>query len=208
MRYLKRKRVENAGHPKGFWGRWTMRAMNKDHDALTDWGLSYLTVNGEEKILDVGCGGGKTVKKLAQATCNTVWGADISATAVNEAFHTNKKAVKSGHVMICKAGVFSLPFDNDTFDIVTAVETVYFWPDLEAALKEIYRVMVKDGQLMILTDARADGPHPEKIAEVAEHIHLRLPSANSLADAMRKAGFKGVTAYIRDDALCMIGKKS
>lgn len=207
MHYLKRKRIENAGHPKGFWGRKTMRAMNRGHDALTDWGLTYLPVGGDDKILDIGCGGGMTVKKLARATANTVWGADLSATAISEAFRTNKKDVKQDHVILCKAGVSALPFDDGFFDVVTAVETIYFWPDPENDLREVYRVMKPGGHLMILTEARADGPHPEKWAEISRRIDLRIPTADGLASELKSAGFTGVTAYIRDDALCMIAKK-
>ena len=206
MRYLKRKRVENAGHPKGFWGRWTMRAMNKDHDALTDWGLSYLTVNGEEKILDVGCGGGKTVKKLAQATCNTVWGADISATAVNEAFHTNKKAVKSGHVMICKAGVFSLPFDNDTFDIITAVETVYFWPDLLQCFREVWRVLKPGGIFFICNESNGDTDKDEKWTKIINGMTIYQDI--ELKAYLEQAGFHEVQIHKNKAGwLCVTARK-
>ena len=207
MHYLKRKRVENAGHPKGFWGRKTMRDMNRGHDELTDWGLSFLPVGGEDKILDIGCGGGRTVKKLARATADTVWGVDISAAAIAEAFRVNGREVKNDHVMLCKAGVSALPFDEAYFDTVTAVETVYFWPDPEEDFKEIFRVMKPGGHLMILTEARADGPHPEKWAEITGIIDLRIPTADGLAAELKNAGFRGVTAYIRDDALCVIAQR-
>ena len=110
MRYLKKKRVENAGNPKGFWGVHTMRAMNKSHDELTDWGLSFLTVNDDDKI----CGGGRTLKKLSKATTNTVWGVDISDTAIKESFRMNRADIKRDHVMICKSGVSDLPFADGT----------------------------------------------------------------------------------------------
>lgn len=207
MDYFKRKRIENAGHPKGFWGRKTMRAMNKSHHELTDWGLTFLPVGGEDKILDIGCGGGRTIKKLARATANTVWGVDISATAVAEAFRTNKKDVKRDHVIVCKANVSALPFDEEIFDVITAVETVYFWPDVAKDLKEVFRVLKNGGHLMILTEARADGPHPEKWTEIAQRINMKVPTADGLAADLQQAGFKNVRAYIRDDALCMIAEK-
>lgn len=207
MRYLKRKRIENAGHPKGFFGRATLRAMNRDHDALTDWGLSFLRINGKEKFLDIGCGGGNTVAKLSHATTNTVWGVDVSLTAVSASFARNKKAVRDGKVMICKASVSAMPFDDEMFDIVTAVETVYFWPDIENDLKEVLRVMKHGAQLMIVTEGRADAPNPEKWAEIVEHISLRLPTADGLAEHLKNAGFQHVTAYIRDDALCVTASR-
>ena len=109
--------------------------------------------------------------------------------------------------MLCKAGVSALPFDEAYFDTVTAVETVYFWPDPEEDFKEIFRVMKPGGHLMILTEARADGPHPEKWAEITGIIDLRIPTADGLAAELKNAGFRGVTAYIRDDALCVIAQR-
>lgn len=208
MRYLKKKRVENAGHPKGFWGVRTVRAMNKSHDELTDWGLSFLTVNDDDKILDIGCGGGRTLKKLSKSTTNTVWGVDISDTAIKESFRMNRADIKRDHVMICKSGVSDLPFADGTFDVVTAVETIYFWPDPAEDLKQVYRVMKPGGRLMILTEDRADGPHPERRAEIAAMIRMNIPTADGLALDLQNAGFKNVTAYVRDDALCMIAHKA
>lgn len=208
MRYLKRKRIENAGHPRGFGGVRTMRAMNKSHDELTDWGLSFLKVNGEDHILDIGCGGGRTLKKLAMATRNTVWGVDIADTAIKESYRMNRSDVKRDHVMLCKSGVSELPFADDTFDVVTAVETIYFWPCPAKDLKQIFRVMKHGGRLMILTEARADGPHPERWLEIAAKIHMNVPTADGLAQELQNAGFKKVTAYVRDDALCIIAEKA
>lgn len=207
MRYLKKKRIENAGHPKGFWGVRTMRAMNKSHDKLTDWGLSFLAINDDDHILDIGCGGGRTLKKLAKATQNTVWGIDIADTAIKESYRMNRSDVKRDHVMLCKSGVSELPFADGTFDVVTAVETVYFWPQPAEDLKQIYRIMKPGGHLMILTEARADGPHPERWVEIAAKINMNVPTADGLAFDLQNTDFKKVTAYIRDDALCMIAEK-
>lgn len=207
MRYLKKKRIENAGHPKGFWGVRTMRAMNKSHDKLTDWGLSFLAINDDDHILDIGCGGGRTLKKLAKTTQNTVWGIDIADTAIKESYRMNRSDVKRDHVMLCKSGVSELPFADGTFDVVTAVETVYFWPQPAEDLKQIYRIMKPGGRLMILTEARADGPHPERWVEIAAEINMNVPTADGLAFDLQNADFKKVTAYMRDDALCMIAEK-
>lgn len=208
MRYLKKKRIENAGHPKGFWGVRTMRAMNKSHDELTDWGLSFLAINDDDHILDIGCGGGRTLKKLAKTTQNTVWGVDIADTAIKESYRMNRSDVKRDHVMLCKSGVSKLPFVDETFDVVTAVETVYFWPQPAEDLKQIYRIMKPKGRLMILTEARADGPHPERWVEIAAKINMNVPTADGLASDLKNSGFKNVTAYVRDDALCMIAQKA
>jgi hypothetical protein len=51
--------------PKGWIGRIILRNMNSRHSRLTDWGLGFVAIGGQSAILDVGCGGGRTIAKLA-----------------------------------------------------------------------------------------------------------------------------------------------
>ena len=43
-----------------------------------------------------------------------------------------------------------MPFDDNTFDNITAVETYYFWPDKENDVKEVFRVLKQGGTVMLL----------------------------------------------------------
>ena len=207
MNFFEKKKIQNAPNPKGCWGRKTLKMMNKRHDGLTDWGISFLSVGKNGKMLDIGCGGGRTVKKLSKKTTDTVWGVDISSAAIEESFRLNKAAIRKDKVVICKADVVNLPFDDETFDIVTAVETVYFWKNPDQSFREIFRVMKSGGQLMILTESRSDADHPEKWDDIKKAIDMRIPSADSLATALVNAGFIDITAHIRGDDLCVIAKK-
>ena len=56
---------------------------------------------------------------------------------------TNKKLIEAGRAEIHQASVSKLPFPNDQFDLVTAVETQYYWPDLVNDMREILRVLVR-----------------------------------------------------------------
>ena len=66
MDWLKRKRVHNAGRPKGFWGAVTLTNMNDDHAELTDEGLKKLNLPKNAVCLDIGCGGGRTLARLSE----------------------------------------------------------------------------------------------------------------------------------------------
>ena len=70
-----------------------------------------------------------------------ICGIDYSEEMVHLAQKTNKKFVENGHVEIIHGSVSSLPFPDGTFDLVTAFETYYFWPNLIDDLKEIKRVL-------------------------------------------------------------------
>lgn len=43
-----------------------------------------------------------------------------------------------------------MPFDDNTFDNITTVETYYFWPDKENDVKEVFRVLKQGGTVMLL----------------------------------------------------------
>jgi len=122
--------------PGGLLGRRLVRAMNLTHAPLTDWGLDQLAVGNATAILDVGCGGGRTVHRLAAlAPGGKVIGLDYSATCVAASRDFNAKEIEAGQARIDLGSVAALPFADSTFDIVTAVETHYYWPDLPANVR-------------------------------------------------------------------------
>jgi SAM-dependent methyltransferase len=112
--------------------------MNSSHSKVTDWGLKHVSIANHDTILDVGCGGGRTVNKLAAiATQGKVYGVDYSEESVAFTERTNARWIEAGRVEIRQASVSQLPFPNNTFDVITAVETHYFWPNLPADLHEV-----------------------------------------------------------------------
>jgi len=116
--------------------------MNSSHSKLTDWGLEHISIANHDTILDVGCGGGRTVNKLAAiATQGKVYGVDYSEESVAFTKRTNARWIEAGRVEIRQASVSQLPFPDNSFDVITAVETHYFWPDLPADLREVLRVL-------------------------------------------------------------------
>src|SRR4051794_7781191 len=106
-----------------------LQSMNVSHSALTDWGLSHVRIGKSFAILDVGCGGGRTVAKLAAlAPEGRIDGIDYSAASVTVSRKTNAELIATGQVRIAQASVSQLPFPECAFDLVTAVETQYYWP--------------------------------------------------------------------------------
>ena len=117
--------------PTKWVGRFFLWVMNISHSGLTDWGLSHVRIEKQFTILDVGCGGGRTIRKLAAlATEGMVCGVDYSKGSVAASRAKNARSIETGHVEIKQASVSQLPFAENRFDLVTAVETQYYWPDL------------------------------------------------------------------------------
>src|SRR6516162_3627898 len=95
--------------PSGVLGARVVRAMNIAHAALTDWGLSHVKVGRADTILDVGCGGGRTVQRLATlAPEGKVWGVDYSSASVAASQRTNADAIAAGRVRIELGSVAAL----------------------------------------------------------------------------------------------------
>jgi ubiquinone/menaquinone biosynthesis C-methylase UbiE len=120
--------------------------MNKGHKQLTLWGLTYVEIKPCYVILDVGCGGGKTVNRLAQKTpLGKVFGIDYSADIVEYSKKVNKKLIAENRVEIVVGSVDTTSFSDDLCDLVTAIETYYFWRSFSDALQEIRRVLKSGG---------------------------------------------------------------
>jgi ubiquinone/menaquinone biosynthesis C-methylase UbiE len=138
--------------PTSILGRLLARQMNATHRSLTQWGLSHVEIGPQDAILDVGCGGGRTIETLASATSALVCGIDYSSASVAVARSRNSAAIAAGHVRVEEASVSTLPFANASFDLATAVETHYYWPNLSADVREVMRVLKPGGAFLILAE--------------------------------------------------------
>src|SRR5512135_2997616 len=106
--------------PKGRLGRLIASIMNRDHETLTLWGLSKVSIDSKDVILDVGCGGGKTINKLAQlAPQGKVYGIDYSVDMVKFSKKINKTLIAKNRAEIVLASVEKMSFKDDFFDLVT-----------------------------------------------------------------------------------------
>src|ERR1700758_1812225 len=104
--------------------------MNESHSALPDWPLTHLEIPANAAALDIGCGGGRTIEKLAQSAAQ-VYGIDYAAGSVAASRSHNVRLIAEGRVFVEQASVSHLPFPDNKFDIVTAIETQYYWPNLD-----------------------------------------------------------------------------
>ena len=187
----------NARNPQGKLGNQLIDKMNVNHEGLAKWSLSHLDISKDNVILDIGCGGGVNVKRFLKMTENKVYGIDYSELAVERSIKLNKSAVDEGKCEIIKGSVSNLPFNDNSFDIVTGFETVYFWPDFVNDLKEVLRVLKDDGVIFIANEALPkDGDERQK--ELIELLNMKIYSEDELVESLKMAGFSNVTTYIKD----------
>ena len=141
-----------CARPEGFLGRMMLRFMNFGHAPLTNWGLGLIEIHDRWTMLDIGCGGGATLKRLLKRSEGAkVYGIDISEESVAKARRVNAKVLDK-QVFVTQGSAEKLPYEDGKFDLVTAVETVYFWPNLPDCLKEVKRVLKPGGQFAIMVE--------------------------------------------------------
>ncbi len=130
---------ENTRKPEGFGGKIMVAMMNNGHSKLADWGMSFLDLPVDASVLDCGCGGGANLRKLLKRCPNgTVTGIDYSYVSVEKSRKLNAKAITDNRCCVLEASVAEQPFEDEQFDVVTAFETVYFWPGLVDCFREVY----------------------------------------------------------------------
>jgi ubiquinone/menaquinone biosynthesis C-methylase UbiE len=186
--------------------------MNSRHSKVTDWGLSHISIAEHETILDAGCGGGRTVSKLAAiATHGKVYGVDYSSESVAMANKINRRWIDMGRVEIREGSVSQLPFSADSFDLVTAVETHFWWPDLPADMREVLRVLKPGGRLILVAEVYkgANTVTAKLVEKYAPQTGLKLLSVNEHRELFTNAGYSDVQVIEEPGKgwICAIGRK-
>jgi len=182
--------------PKGKDGLTIAKLMNNRHSALTEWGLKKTGIKPNFIVLDVGCGGGETLKKLAQKTPQgRIYGIDHSKDMVNFSKQVNEEAITKEHVFVVEGSVDEMKFSDDFFDLVTGIETYYFWPNLLEAFQEIKRVLKPKGKLVLISEMIKDGSFEIKNAKLIKQTHVKLVRLKKLQKMIKEQGFVDVKVF-------------
>lgn len=220
MKDTLRKEVHNMGllwgrmtqfqKPTGNMGRFLGKAMNISHGQLRQWGLSFVTVKNDDVILDVGCGGGRTVNFLAKmAGDGKVHGIDYSEDMVNLARDVNQSCILEGKVNIHQGSVSDLPFKDESFNLVTAFETTYFWPNIADDLKEILRILKPGGLLLVANEAFNDSKYNKKNSYMTKHYNMQIYTPSEYMQFFTAAGYVKVEIHTeRPGSISVIGRKA
>jgi ubiquinone/menaquinone biosynthesis C-methylase UbiE len=205
--------INQCRKPTGWLGRFVLWSMNASHSKVTDWGLEQISVGKGETILDVGCGGGRTVSKLAaMAAEGKVYGVDYSDKSVAASKRTNARGIDAGRVEIRQGSVSRLPFSDGMFDLVTGVETHFWWPDLQGDMREVFRVVKPGGTLVLI--AEVYGGSKAKAGQLADkyasRTGMKLLSAEEHRELLEEAGCSDVRIIEERGKgwICAVGRKA
>ena len=153
---MQQKKITTAGNPAkptGEAGEKMLARMNESHAELTAWGLSFFHWQGDEDVLDIGCGGGANLHRMSgHIESGHLTGVDYARTSVETSRQTNADDIAAGKMTVCEGSVEALPFADDAFDKITTVESFYFWPNPPENLKEVRRVLKQGGTFLLIVD--------------------------------------------------------
>ena len=169
---------ENTRKPVGLGGKIMVAMMNFGHSAMAEWGLRFLQPAPDAMVLDCGCGGGANIKTLLKLCPNgKVQGIDYSAVSVEKARKVNAGAIAAGRCTVQQASVAELPFEAEQFEVVTAFETVYFWPELAQNFREVYRVLKPGGIFFICNEANGETTKDDKWTQIIDGMTIYTDTA-------------------------------
>lgn len=184
------------GDPTGEAGAEMLARMNGSHAEVTAWGLGFLALRRDSRVLDIGCGGGACLHKMAQTvTRGHLTGLDHSAVSVAQSAQYNAAAVAAGKMEICAGSVGNMPFADGSFDRIVTVESFYFWSDPPHDLREVFRVLAPGGRFVIIADICGGSALTEHERENIEKYGLYNPTPEEFRTLLTDAGFSPVLIH-------------
>ena len=199
--------IDQYMKPHGEEGIETIKAMNEEHQNISEFAFGCVDIRKNDKILDIGCGGGVNIEKFLKVTKNNVDGLDYSEVSVSESIKRNQSEVDKGRCNLIHADVTDMPIEDETYDLVSAFSTIFFWPDLGETFKEVLRIIKPNGQFMIAQGT--DGTHPEDKDWINPAEGINVYTGDELEKYLLDAGFKSVEIFKKEETylLVVIGQK-
>ncbi|MCK5096975.1 MAG: class I SAM-dependent methyltransferase, partial [Desulfobacteraceae bacterium] len=121
----------------------------------------------KSKILDIGCGGGKFIKFLSDSNDTyKLFGLDHSPEMIELSKKINKEAIDNKQVTIIQGSIANILVKKASYDLITAFETIQFWPDIEKAFIEVERLLNIGGSFLIINRYPKPGSKWWKMANI------------------------------------------
>ena len=137
-------------HPEGWVGRFVGTILALKNRERNSWTISMLDIQPNDHVLEIGFGPGQAIQEVAKvATNGFVAGIDLSDVMVAQASQRNAAAIRSGRVLLRQGSESPLPFEDNKFNKVFAVNSMQFWSNPVAGLQEVRRVLTPGGQVVI-----------------------------------------------------------
>ena len=183
--------VSQTRKPEGVLGKMMLKSMNSGHARMADWGLSHLPVIRPETITDLGCGGGRNAGELLKMYPQAhVTAVDYSELSVEKAREFNQDMIAAGRCTVRRGDVSALDLPSEQYGLVTAFETIYFWPGLEKCFAQVYRILKQGGYFLVCNESDGTDAASRKFEKIIDG--MKIYTAEQIAGALEAAGFSVV----------------
>lgn len=181
QRYLARQ----FARPHGLAGRWIFGAwLDRVNQGMNAQALRLLGVGAEDRVLEIGFGGGSLFAAILEARPREAIGVDISEEMVARGRSRFRREIADGDARILAGSVENLPIGDGAADKACSLNTVYFWKDPPAAMRELARVIRNGGMLVIGLEA------PETLRAWPGHRYgFRVYEPDEVVRLAGQAGF-------------------
>lgn len=195
--------LQNARKPEGIMGSLILKKMNFGHSNLSLWALENIDVSKAGRALDIGCGGGANLRRLLRlCEDGRIYGMDYSEVSVEASRRNVRRFAKRCEVVL--GDVQKIPFEDEFFDVVTAFETVYFWPNIADCFSQVFRVLKPNGKFLICCEAC--NPNSQITSKISG---MTIYTRSELEALLERSGFETVCSKQKEDCewICVIGRK-
>ena len=170
---LTRFLIKQSQKPSGLVGRVITKIWSFYFKKLSLWAIKQTTISGNYRILEIGYGGGSTIKNLLALKKNLeIHGIDISKESYRTAQRVHSDSIRKGSVQLKIGNVENIPYQNNYFDRVFAIQTHIFWKDIKKSFQEVYRVMSSNSTLIIASEKEKINYHMTDYRTNHEFIQL------------------------------------
>ncbi len=179
----------------------TAARMEQNNGGMISETIRALSIQTNDKILELGFGNGAHVKQIFEIAPNAHYtGVDISSTMVTLAGEINAAYINAGKAIFTLTNGQTLAYNDNSFDKIFTVNTLYFWEQPAAYAAEIYRVL-KPGAKFCL--CFADANFMEKLPFV--QYGFTLYSLQQATDLLAGVGFKNIQPQMQHESLSSPG---
>ena len=200
--------VSQTRKPEGVLGKMMLNGMNSGHAKMADWGISYLKGIKPAQIAELGCGGGRNAGALLEKYPSAnVTAIDYSPLSVEKAREYNADMIRAGRCKVHQGDVSALNLPKESFELATAFETIYFWPDLEKCFAQVAGILKSGGVFMIVNESDGTDKASLQFEKIIDGMKCYTPQ--QIESALMAAGFSTVKTNHHADKpwITVIAKK-
>jgi ubiquinone/menaquinone biosynthesis C-methylase UbiE len=198
--------ASQLGNPNRLFGKILAPLWNRRNSALNDTAFEALDLHADDRVLEVGFGGGYLLNRMTAVVTNGyLGGVDISQAMVTSARKRFQTLITAGKLDLQCCQAEALPYPPDYFTKACSVNSVFYWVSASQALTELGRV-VKKGGLIVLCQTC-----PESLENRGFARHVARYAANDIGRMLEAGGFTDIRVANATDKhrkfMCITGSK-